>query len=401
LLSHTTLLLAVALLATTIFGSLTAQAASPPTDRHKGHQWVARNLDGRLEAVMLASDGTLMHKWQTAPNGGWVADWALLGADTFSSDPSVGRNQDGRLEVFAVTDAGAVKHIWQTAPNSGWAASYDTLPTTFTFKNHPVAVAKNQDGRLEVFARKDTTASGEIVHIWQTAPNSGWAADWASLGADTFTYPPSVGINGDGRLEVFGVASGGAVSHTWQTAPNSGWGAWVGFGTTTLMSGPLAVANNKDGRLEVFARSSDSGHHIVHNWQTAPNSGWAAVTFWSDLGITDSYSKSIGDPAVGRNGDGRLEVFASAFTGSTPGGQVWHTYQTCAGCGWEELTTIGPSSTLGATAVGVNADARLEVFDHLACSHGKGHAWQVPAASAWSPWSGLGGASAEYEPACP
>jgi hypothetical protein len=405
LLRYATLLLSVALLATTNFGSLTAQASDTST-RQKGHQWVARNLDGRLEAFMLGSDAKLYHKWQTAPNSGWVADWASLGEDTlgagFWSDPSVGRNKDGRLEVFAVTSTGHVEHIWQTAPNSGWVASFDPLPTTFLMKNNiPVAVANNQDGRLEVFAR-DHPDPGKIVHIGQVAPNSGWAAAWLSLGDTTFTYAPSVGINGDGRLEVFAVKSGGDAWHVWQTAPNSGWVAWNNFKTSTTspeLNGPLAVASNKDGRLEVFGRKFP-GYTIIHNWQAAPNSGWAFGDGpWASLGTTGSASPT-GDPAVGRNGDGRLEVFASAISASSVsyGGEVWHTWQTCAGCGWGSFAAIGGFER-GATSVGQNADARLEVFDHTGggCT-GIDHAWQVPSASSWSAWGSLGGTPAVYDP---
>jgi len=38
-----------------------------------------------------------------------------------TSDPVVGRNQDGRLEVFARGTDDALWHNWQTVPNNGWS----------------------------------------------------------------------------------------------------------------------------------------------------------------------------------------------------------------------------------------------------------------------------------------
>jgi hypothetical protein len=42
---------------------------------------------------------------------------------------------------------------------------------------------RNEDGRLEVFARGTDNA---LWHIWQTAPNNGWSS-WASLGGVLFS----------------------------------------------------------------------------------------------------------------------------------------------------------------------------------------------------------------------
>ncbi len=46
----------------------------------------------------------------------------------------------------------------------------------------------------------------------------------------------------------------------------------------------LEVGKNADGRLEVFVRGSDKA--LYHKWQTAPNngwSGWASMGGWIDL----------------------------------------------------------------------------------------------------------------------
>jgi hypothetical protein len=94
--------------------------------------------------------------------------------------------------------------------------------------NH-IAVARNQDGRQEVFA-VDTQCA--LWQIWQTAPNNGWS-HWESRGKPTVEgielSSPTVGrslvvrANRDGRLAVFVIASRSPYSVE-QTAPNNGRG---------------------------------------------------------------------------------------------------------------------------------------------------------------------------------
>jgi hypothetical protein len=69
---------------------------------------------------------------------------------------------------------------------------------TMVHTAHRLAIARNADGRLEVFVRGN---NGDLWHIWQTSPYHGWS-NWESLGAN-FPSGPVVGQNADGRLEVF------------------------------------------------------------------------------------------------------------------------------------------------------------------------------------------------------
>ena len=89
-----------------------------------------------------------------------------------------------------------------------------------------------------------------------------------------------------------------------------------------LLNGP-AVTRNADGRLEVFAR--DGNGIIWHKWQTGPNNGWSEQ--WSSLG---SIGPVIGGLAISPNADGRLEVFVVS------NGAVWHKWQTGPNNGWSE-----------------------------------------------------------------
>jgi hypothetical protein len=73
------------------------------------------------------------------------------------------------------------------------------------------AVARNLDGRLEVFA---VWSDNNLHHIWQTAPNNGWS-NWQCLGGGLAFPHPAVGPNADARLEVFALSNQGD-QHIWQ-----------------------------------------------------------------------------------------------------------------------------------------------------------------------------------------
>ena len=100
----------------------------------------------------------------------------------------------------------------------GWASLGGVITSN-------IAVARNADGQLEIFARGTDNA---LWHKWQTAPNNGWSG-WASLGG-VITSDPVVGQNADGRLEVFARGTDNAVWHQWQTAPSDGWSGWASLG---------------------------------------------------------------------------------------------------------------------------------------------------------------------------
>jgi C1A family cysteine protease len=148
----------------------------------------------------------------------------------------------------------------QIGPWGGWGSLGGVITT------EPVA-GRNQDGRLEVFARGTDNA---LWHIWQTSPGGGWSG-WGSLGG-VITSVPAVSRNRDGRLEAFARGTDNALWHIWQTAPNNGWSGWASLGGA--MAGRATVTQNADGRLEVFVRGAPD-NALRHRWQTAPNNGWS------------------------------------------------------------------------------------------------------------------------------
>src|SRR6266568_4919785 len=244
------------------------------------------------------------------------------------------------------------------------------------------AIGINADGRLEVFASMYGASSTELGHIWQLTPGSAWSG-WASFGSPPaeFLSSPTVATNADGRLEAFvrvGLMSTGSLWHVWQTAPNNGWSSWDDLDGGIGAHFALVIANG-DGRLEAFAITSVG--KVSHAWQTAPGAAWSN---WSDLGAPSALS--IGQLAVARNTDGRLELFAPASDSA-----MWHMWQTTAGAGWSGWTSLGapPGIGDGLPTVVATSDGRLELFA-IGGDQAVWHIWQTNPGAGWSAWDSLG-----------
>lgn len=318
---------------------------------------VGQNLDGRLE-VFITCPEKFVHIFQVAPNDGWDG-FVSFGYDIFGGNRKVAQNLNGTLEVFA-SNANEIFHIRQVSPNSDAWGVWLSLgkPSTQVSITNYFAVGQNQDGRLEVFVQG---TDGAIWHNWQTASHIDWSG-WSSLGSPNFTSlsRPTVGRNQDGRLEVFAAGNQGFIFHVWQTAPNSGWSGWDALPTSypyVLLNQPV-VAQNLDGRLEVFARGDDDA--LWHIPQTSINDGWGV---WSSLG-RPTFPRRIDwsdEPAVGQSKTGQLEVFTSDGWDFS----IANIYQTAPNNGWsdwESLAKPNGVSGLYLPAVGREQDGRLELF---------------------------------------
>ena len=200
----------------------------PPNLNAINAPFVAQNADGRLEAFTVGADGALWHVWQTTPNGVW-SNWFSSGQPAASirntsTSLAVSQNLDGRLEAFTIGSDGALWHIWQTIPNGTWSnwASLG-LPAGASITSPPT-VGKNKDGHLEVLV---SGHDGALWHIWQTVPGNGWG-NWESLGTPpniAINPSPFVSKNADGRLEAFVNGSDGRLWHCWHVAPGGPWGS--------------------------------------------------------------------------------------------------------------------------------------------------------------------------------
>lgn len=348
-----------------------------------GSPFVQRNQDGRLEVFAIGL-GKIFNRAQVAPNGGWVADWR----DKSSPSPSVhirlhvvGRNADGRQEIFAVAEDNALWHKWQLSPDNGWS-EWKTLgtPTSEIFLTDRFTAGRNQDGRQEVFV---LASDNNIWQIFQTAPNGGWSP-WVKRGKPAPGVRSSdritVGLNRDGRLEVFVMGEDAALWHVWQVAPNVGWSAWESLGKPRDRDFPEpkdrdisepVVRENADGHLEVFAIGDGA---FCNRWQEAPNSTIWRHQGWNAKPAPSSAVQLVSIEAA-LNFENRIEALGFGSDGA-----LWHAWQIDDAPNWSHWQNLGtPPAKIRQTdrlTIGTNQDGRLEVF--VAGQDGAvWHIWQI------------------------
>ncbi|MFJ7125433.1 family 43 glycosylhydrolase [Streptomyces sp. NPDC098101] len=182
---------------------------------------------------------------------------------------------------------------------------------------------------------------------------------------------PVAALDASGRLTVFALAAADrSMLRRVQLDPAADtWSGWEAFG------GPAGavptLGRNADGRLEVFSLAP-GGANLHHRVQR-PDGGWYG---WEEFG-----GPAGAAPAVARDAAGRLEVFAPSPGGAsvarrrqrTPGSPDWDP--------WEP----GFCGAVGAPpSVAVNADGRLEVFALEPGGSGIRHRWQEGPGGAWT-----------------
>lgn len=362
------------------------------SSENKMHElWVLTHLDGRLEVFAISTspfnlDDKVWRTWQMSPNGNWSGSWTRLEAEGGRKDLAVAPNANGYVEMVAPSSGLFSDHMWNirlTAVKPSWHGVWKKMYSDRD-RLHRVWLETNADGRLEAFG---IGPNNTAWHTWQEVPNGNWIGSWERLHSDRDKLVHLVTArNSDGRLELFGSSPGdNRVWHTWQAAPNNGWHpAWEELYSSADKRTGLVAASNADGRLELFGISPDD-NRVWHTWQTAPGDGW--IGHWEELYNKDDKLSSL---AVGRNVDGRLELF-----GTSPNdNRIWHTWQTAPGDGWsgswEEL--YRQDDKLISLVVGRNQDGRLEVFG-VAPDNTIWHTWQVTPNGPW-----LGGWEELYSP---
>jgi hypothetical protein len=272
-------------------------ADSPPA--------IAQNADGRLEAAVVGGDFTIRHVYQDRPGGEWSGWWSLGQPETEAQvrvfGPVLAQNSDGRLELFVQGGDGAVWHLWQTTASTSAWGPWSSLGQPGGHDCGILEVAQNSDGRLELFT---VASDGAVWHRWQRSAGGGWAP-WSSLGIppasaedSMFVADLAVARNQDGRLELFAVASDSTVWHRWQRRAG-GWAAWSLLGGFLPEFAFVAARANADGRLLLVAQWA--GSMLLQREQIAPNSGWSP---WWILGPQPS---PLWSPTLATNQDGSLE----------------------------------------------------------------------------------------------
>jgi hypothetical protein len=295
----------------------------------------------------------------------------------------VAKNPDGRLELFASRNGdNLVINNWQTP--EGWSGWHSIIPKQISSN---FRVAQNEGGHLEIFAEYDYG----IKHSWQLEAG-GWSK-WTVIsppGIRNSTF--CVGKNQDGRLEIFAparakgeetVSLDNVLFHSWQTPQGSdGWSNYVqlvGVLTSRQDFIDIAAIQNEDGRLEVFW--INELNEIYHIWQTKINNGWSQV---DKLGEIGARAKKL---VVGRNQNGCLEVFIIGMDN-----KIYQIRQVVPNGGWAGwLMLENYESQARELAIAQNQDGSLEVF-HISLDNL--NIWRTrqvePNSKNWSAWKRLG-----------
>ena len=305
-----------------------------------GSPAVARNLDNTLQIFVPTASGDVFTNFQTAPGGPWNG-WTDMGQSSDGVTHLVAAsNADGSLTACGVGGNGDLWCASENAPGVGWSAWSDLSGAQI---QPGFAIGQNLNGRLEIFG---VNPDDQVMTNLQT-DNGGWAG-WTLLtsggasphgasGAEHLRPELAVARNLDGRLEVFGIGAGTLVWHIAQQSAGGPWGAWSSIGVR-LRPG-VVVGQNHDGRLEIFGfpvssspqstSPTDSAvpmREVAALSQLSPGGTWGAST---DLGGSLQASQLV----AGNTADGRIQIFA---VGSN--GDVWSDWQTTAGSSWSGWT---------------------------------------------------------------
>ncbi|HLJ98588.1 MAG TPA: hypothetical protein VKU39_01640, partial [Streptosporangiaceae bacterium] len=166
-----------------------------------------------------------------------------------------------------------------------------------------------------------------------TLANGAWS-DWKALGGH-LTSAPTASLDMNGNPHVFAVATFNKLIEDVYTG-----GRWSGIRDLpgNNYDGQPAVGTNPDGRLELYIHTT--GNIVVNVWQQPQD-----LNAWG--GPQARMTGVISEPAVTNEGQNRLDVFALAV-----GGSVLHSLQNSphAGTSWSAPAPIGATLT-GAPAV--------------------------------------------------
>ncbi|EEF58365.1 N-acetylmuramoyl-L-alanine amidase [Pedosphaera parvula] len=236
----------------------------------------------------------------------------------------------------------------------------------------------NSDGREEIFL---VNKSGALVHNYQNTINGSWAG-FSSLGSGfASTCQPKVLRNKDGSLEVFAINNSGQLAHaSEQTAGSStSWSAFSTFSSSLTQQVKVGGGTNANGTLDIFVIGTDSTLYEMH--QTTPGGSWSSWTSLSGV-----WSENC-DIANGNDLDGRQEVLLIDNTGA-----VNTFYQTAVNGSFSSSSaSLGGSFPQNARlAMARNSDGRLEAFV-VGSGGAVHHASQTGPNSSWSGWTSLGG----------
>ncbi len=239
----------------------------------------ARDSGGRIMVAWIAK-GHVYYASAPAP-GASLGDGQLIQGTENVSSLAIARNKDGRLELFTVHSGGGVSSYVQESANAwSWSTrrnwifrARDGTAARFTM----ISVTPHGDGRLLLVGL--TKPNGSVVACEQPAPNMPPPPNCGAinLGGDKLVAiiaRESI----DHRYEIFARGSDGLVYQRFELA-GGGSSGWRLLSQTPTVP-PIQVVVNGDGRMEIIARLGARGvlHRMVQNPPNGFFSHWERLS---------------------------------------------------------------------------------------------------------------------------
>ena len=259
-----------------------------------GHLSTLAYPDGHIEVFALADDGAIWHNVSTKSSwGGWQSMGAITGAFASGAGPILWN--DGHGEIFAIDATGGAWHdATNTASPPVWGGWKPIAGGPLASRPIP---ARWADGHVQVFAR------GTDDVLYMSDSSSGVFAAFTALNpTQTLAGYPSVLVYPDYGPEIFARAASGEVMHMWNSAPDAGgatgsWSAWASDLNEVLSSDPLAWMR-PDGLAEVFG--VDGSGNLVKSLHDGPTwSAWATLGTGFDACVGGTKLVEAGVPTAG------------------------------------------------------------------------------------------------------
>jgi hypothetical protein len=290
------------------------------------------NVGNFIKLFGMDSSGQLWVKSFHAAGSELVGDsaWLLLNFPAPVASYRVAVNGDGRLLVFAVTTDGRLLTSLQATTTSPGFLPYGGFSGTGFIE---VETIQRPDGRLAVFTLQN---SGVLQCALQTSPGVNsfyWAGAFGNPAPGVTVQSFVLDKDPDGRIELFAVGSNNRLYQAVEQAANANYfPQWIDLNHGAVS---VAVGKNADGRLQVFVADTDG--IVSFMTQTSPGS-WQGST-WR------SFNSTGGQAAVKvevRNANGVLVVWAyTSAPGYSPG--LWETREASPNqseSGWASWTLL-------------------------------------------------------------
>jgi hypothetical protein len=227
---------------------------------------------GRVFAFVKGSNGLVYYKYLS---GGTWSNWGGMNNNSLKyGDPhldivdgiAAAARPDGSIEVFATERGGGIQHFTEDLPSATFAADYE-FPVQGPINNAASSptLAKNADGRLELFYRERDT--GRVITYYTTS-----SGEWTGpvlLYGDDGAGPVAAITGGGGEITLFERNVWHGISATWQLAPNEVFQLqWTILGNyleeypaggTDKLGHAVVVVKGTDGKLYLSRESGGLG----------------------------------------------------------------------------------------------------------------------------------------------